>query len=132
MLVESMDNDERSADFDQYRRQAKQLFQTMSRTSEQSGLVTTGNFYFLYLIDNDVCYLTFCDQSYPKKLAYSFLEELKKEFDIQHSGEIAGTKRPYAFEKFGSWSLFILPSVTRPCILRTPLTTPAHCMSFME
>jgi vesicle transport protein SEC22 len=102
MLVESMDSDEKSSEFDYFRRQAKQVFQTMTRQSDTSGVISSGQFYFIYMVDNDVCYLTLCDQSYPKKLAYSFLDELKREFDIQHGTEIASTKRPYAFEKFGA------------------------------
>lgn len=108
MLVESMDNDEKSADFDFFRRQAKQIFATMTRTSDTSGVINSAQYYFIYMMDNDICYLTLCDQSYPKKLAYSFLDELKREFDIQHGTEIAATRRPFAFEKFGSSALQIL------------------------
>lgn len=55
-----------------------------------------------YDIENDVCYLTLCDASYPKKLAHAFLEEIKKEFDIQYGAEVRAATRPYAFIKFGT------------------------------
>lgn len=46
--------------------------------------------------------MTFCDKSYPRKLAYKYLEELKQEFLTRHSNDLKQKKlRPYAFEKFG-------------------------------
>lgn len=86
---------------DALRKQAKKLLETIARSGEASAVYTSGNYYFIHITENDVCYLTLCDGSYPKKLAYSFLEELKKEFDVQHGSEVAKTKRPFAFELFG-------------------------------
>eukprot|EP00029_Vermamoeba_vermiformis_P001352 TRINITY_DN11525_c0_g1_i1.p1 TRINITY_DN11525_c0_g1~~TRINITY_DN11525_c0_g1_i1.p1 ORF type:complete len:218 (+),score=26.18 TRINITY_DN11525_c0_g1_i1:32-685(+) len=104
MLAESLDTDEdRSQDLDFYKKQAKQLLQTLGATSEPTGIITTGNNYFLYLIENGVCYLTLCDATFPKKLAYSFLEELKKEFDIQHGADVNTAKRPYSHQKFDTF-----------------------------
>lgn len=55
-----------------------------------------------YIIEGSVCYLCICDQSYPRKLAFSYLEELAKEFNMSYGNEVdkAGL-RPYAFVKFG-------------------------------
>ncbi len=33
-----------------------------------------------YMIDNGICYLTLTDKSYPKRLAFLFLEEISKDF----------------------------------------------------
>jgi len=38
-----------------------------------------------------------------KKLAFAFLDELQKEFDIQYGADVAGAKRPYAFIKFDTF-----------------------------
>lgn len=105
ILAESMDTDSSSQDMDGLRKQAKRLLETIARSGEASAVYTSGNYYFIHITENDVCYLTLCDASYPKKLAYSFLEELKKEFDVQHGAEVAKTKRPFAFELFGMSSL---------------------------
>lgn len=102
VLAESMDNDSGSAELSSMRQQAKKLLETIARSGESSAVYTSGNYYFIHITENDVCYLTLCDSSYPKKLAYSFLEELKKEFDVQHGAEVAKTKRPFAFELFGT------------------------------
>ena len=61
----------------------------------------SGAFTFHYIIDNDVCYLTLVEKSYPKKLAYQYLEELQREFFSLYGREIEQAKRPYAFIKFG-------------------------------
>ena len=33
-----------------------------------------------YLIDNTICYLTLTEKTYPKRLAFLFLEDIAKEF----------------------------------------------------
>jgi len=35
-------------------------------------------------------------------LAAAYLDEIKKEFDIQYGPEVRGAERPYAFIKFGT------------------------------
>jgi uncharacterized membrane protein len=71
-------------------------------------------FFHSYLIEGGVCYLTLCDRSYPKKLAYQYLEELQHEFEKVNRSQIETVARPYAFIKFGMASvapfLFILVS----------------------
>lgn len=54
-----------------------------------------------YIIEGRVCYLTMCDRSYPKKLAFQYLEDLKNEFEHVNGSQIETAARPYAFIKFG-------------------------------
>eukprot|EP01126_Amoeba_proteus_P046507 TRINITY_DN525_c0_g1_i9.p1 TRINITY_DN525_c0_g1~~TRINITY_DN525_c0_g1_i9.p1 ORF type:complete len:125 (+),score=9.89 TRINITY_DN525_c0_g1_i9:143-517(+) len=101
-LVESMDTEEHSQ-YESNRVKARSALKKMSET-ETSGVLSTDppNFYFLYLIENNICYMTFCEKSYPRKLAYKFLEEVKEEFMIRHNDEVKQKKlRPYAFQQFG-------------------------------
>jgi hypothetical protein len=60
-----------------------------------------------YIIEGSVCYLTMCDRSYPKKLAFQYLEDLKYEFERVNGAQIETAARPYAFIKFGKF-LFLL------------------------
>jgi len=101
-LAEALDSDGLS-ELDAYRAQAKKIVKTLSRKSQSKLTIETGDYYFAYSIVNDVCYLTLCEKSYPKKLAFKFLEELQKEFDIQYADEITSAKRPYAFLKFDTF-----------------------------
>ena len=64
----------------------------------------SGYFVFHYMIDTDVCYLTLTEKSYPKKLAYQYLEELQSEFVNLYGSQIQTVSRPYAFIKFGERS----------------------------
>lgn len=57
-----------------------------------------------YIIEGGVCYLTLCERSYPKKLAYQYLEELQREFEKVNRSQIETVARPYAFIKFGKFS----------------------------
>ena len=43
--------------------------------------------FYSYLIDNSICYLTLTDKSYPKRLAFLFLEEIAKDFVRELSDE---------------------------------------------
>ena len=63
--------------------------------------VDSGCFVFHYIINADVCYLTLTEKSYPKKLAYQYLEELQTEFINLYGPQIQSVSRPYAFIKFG-------------------------------
>ncbi|XP_049850510.1 vesicle-trafficking protein SEC22b-like [Schistocerca gregaria] len=103
ILVESMDLDTNQSLHKSLRKQAKELIQVMTRSSEQTGIINSRWCYFIYLIHANVCYLTACEEGYPKKLAYSFLEEIKKEFDVHHGSEVLQTKRPYTFEAFDTF-----------------------------
>ncbi|GAM19218.1 hypothetical protein SAMD00019534_023930 [Acytostelium subglobosum LB1] len=100
MLSESMDTSQNDSFDKTYRDQAKMIFSKLSRVSEKAMTLDTDKYYFAYIIENDVCYLCLCERSYPKKLAFHFLEELYKEFDTSYGAEVALAKRPYHFVKF--------------------------------
>jgi len=54
-----------------------------------------------YLIVEKVIYMCICDSSYPRKLAFSYLDELSKEFQRSYGDKIESVTRPYAFMGFG-------------------------------
>ena len=64
--------------------------------------------YSSYLIDQDVCYLVLCEQSYSKKLAFSFLEDLAQEFSSLYGKKVQSVNRPYSFIEFGNTILIFL------------------------
>lgn len=109
ILVASMDTgsgaNEKS---DLFKNQAKQILKKLNPRSAAKMSIETSPFVFHYLIDNSICYLTLTDKSYPKRLAFLFLEEIAKDFiaelteehgnDWLHAVETVG--RQYAFIKF--------------------------------
>jgi hypothetical protein len=40
-----------------------------------------------YMIERGICYLTLTDKSYPKRLAFLFLEEINREFEADLKAE---------------------------------------------
>ncbi|KAL9412241.1 hypothetical protein AB3S75_045796 [Citrus x aurantiifolia] len=48
------------------------------------------------------CFITLCDSSYPRKLAFHYLQDLQKEFQKFDISLIDKITRPYSFVKFES------------------------------
>ncbi|KAK9141259.1 hypothetical protein Scep_010940 [Stephania cephalantha] len=101
-LVEGLDDGRDLKDADLYKQQAKALFKTyqvgiLKLQGCQLKLVLT------YIIEGRVCFLTLCDRSYPKKLAFLYLEDLKNEFERVYGDQVETAARPYAFIKFDTF-----------------------------
>jgi vesicle transport protein SEC22 len=86
-----------------YEKQAKEIVKKLGYSSPKVMQIDSGPCYFIYLIVGDIVYLTLCDKTYPRKLAYTFLEELAKEFDIQYGNEAKTAKRSYQCIKFDNF-----------------------------
>jgi vesicle transport protein SEC22 len=104
-LAEGLDDGRDQKDLEFYKQQAKQLCKRLSQQKQGASRmsVETGPYFFHYLIEGGVCYLTLCDRSYPKKLAYQYLEELQREFEKVNRSQIETVARPYAFIKFDTF-----------------------------
>uniref|UniRef100_A0A0D3FQ10 Longin domain-containing protein n=1 Tax=Oryza barthii TaxID=65489 RepID=A0A0D3FQ10_9ORYZ len=102
-LAEGLDDGRDQKDADFYKQQAKLLFKNLSKGQHEASRMSieTGPYFFHYIIEGRVCYLTMCDRSYPKKLAFQYLEDLKNEFERVNCSQIETAARPYAFIKFG-------------------------------
>ncbi|KAL7751878.1 SNAP receptor [Sorochytrium milnesiophthora] len=100
-LAASMDDERGDSDLNEYKNQAKHLLRKLSDQSETRCSIESGAYVFHYAIEHGVCYLTICDKSYPRKLAFDFLSELAREFYGLYGNEVhASGLRPYAFVKF--------------------------------
>ncbi len=58
-----------------------------------------------YLIAGNVVYLTIAEKSYPRKLAFLYLDELSKEFANSYGSKVETVRKPYAFVGFGTLRL---------------------------
>lgn len=58
-----------------------------------------------YLIVGPVIYMCICESSYPRKLAFSYLDELSKEFSRSYGDKVEAATRPYAFMGFGEYKI---------------------------
>lgn len=104
-LAEGLDDGREQKDLEFYKQQAKSLFKKLSQGQHEPSRMSieTGPNIFHYIIENGVCYLTMCDRSYPKKLAFQYLEDLKREFEKVNRSQIETVARPYAFIKFDTF-----------------------------
>ncbi|KAJ0982573.1 hypothetical protein J5N97_010828 [Dioscorea zingiberensis] len=104
-LAEGLDDGRDLKDAEFYKQQAKLLFKNLSKGHNEASRMSleTGPYIFHYIIENRVCYLTLCDRSYPKKLAFQYLEDLKNEFERVNGSQIETAARPYAFIKFDTF-----------------------------
>ncbi|KAL0354444.1 UNVERIFIED_CONTAM: vesicle transport protein [Sesamum radiatum] len=103
-LAEGLDDGRDVPDSDFYKQQVKSLFKNLSRGQNEPSRMSieTGPYIFQYPFAclGRVCYLTMCDRSYPKKLSFQYLEDLKNEFERAYGNQIETAARPYAFIKF--------------------------------
>lgn len=56
-----------------------------------------------YIIEEGICYLALCEEAYPSRLAFSYLENLHTDFSQQHGHEVYKAQRPYFFIEFGKY-----------------------------
>ncbi|RWR88593.1 vesicle transport protein [Cinnamomum micranthum f. kanehirae] len=112
-LAEGLDDGRDQIDAEVYKQQAKAVFKNLSKGHNEASRMSleTGPYVFqypliyivCYIIEGRVCYLTMCDRSYPKKLAFQYLEDLKNEFERVNGNQIETAARPYAFIKFDTF-----------------------------
>lgn len=118
LLVASMDTrSEKEETMDVYKSQARQVLKSVTpdspaKCSIESGPLRfqsfsrfrLGPFIFHYLISEGVCYLCLTRKTYPKQLAFKYLDEVAEAFveELGHDWKSAveTAARPYAFIKF--------------------------------
>jgi vesicle transport protein SEC22 len=84
-----------------FKKLAAQRSSAPERLSAEAGAHT-----FHILNSLGVSFLTLAERSYPKKLAFQYLEELSNEFNrLYEQQQVDSVSRPYAFIKFGKSSL---------------------------
>lgn len=96
---------------DTYERQAKKLIRSLAATADQASLredeyvtVESGPYFcFHYVISNGVCILTLTERAYPKRLAFDYLDELRREFFQIYGAQISTAARPYEFIRFDTF-----------------------------
>ncbi|XP_019748723.1 vesicle-trafficking protein SEC22b-B isoform X2 [Hippocampus comes] len=103
-LAASMQEDEQlGRDLQQYQSQAKQLFRKLNEQSPTRCTLEAGSMSFHYVLERGVCYLVLCEASFPKKLAFAYLEDLQAEFHEQHGKKVPTVSRPYSFIEFDTY-----------------------------
>ncbi|XP_063318221.1 vesicle-trafficking protein SEC22b-like [Pelmatolapia mariae] len=103
-LAASVQEDEQSErDLQQYQSQAKQLCRKLDAQSPERCTLEAGDMNFQLLISQGVCYLSLCEASFPRKMAFAYLEDLSNEFYDQYGRRIPTVTRPYSFIEFDTY-----------------------------
>eukprot|EP01039_Chlorochromonas_danica_P006793 gene6793-7505_t len=109
ILVASMDTSQANNEkMELFKSQAKQLLKKLTPRSTAKMSIESNPYVFHYMIDNGICYLTLTEKSYPKRLAFLFLEEICRDFEADLRAEhgddwlrvVETVGRQYAFIKF--------------------------------
>ncbi|GMH66749.1 hypothetical protein TrRE_jg3232 [Triparma retinervis] len=97
------------ASLDMFKSQGKNLIKTLNGRSVAKCSVESGSCCFHYLISDNIIYLTLSERSYPKRLAFLYLDEICRGFideltqdygANQWQEKISTAARPYQFIKF--------------------------------
>ncbi|KAK1925524.1 Longin-like domain-containing protein [Papiliotrema laurentii] len=102
-LAASVDDDATEKALTEYKQQSKLVFRRLNANSEPACSIESGQYTLHYLIVDKVIYMCICDSSYPRKLAFSYLDELSKEFQGSYGEKIDSASRPYAFMGFDTF-----------------------------
>lgn len=89
--------------------QAKEVIKRIDNRAPSKMTIDAGSFLISYIVEDGVIFLTLADRTYPRKLAFSYLtdvhkqfvEELSKEFGPSNfRSQLDTTAKPYAFLRF--------------------------------
>ncbi|GBE79389.1 Longin-like domain-containing protein [Sparassis latifolia] len=102
-LAASVDDEPTEQALQEHKQQAKLIFRRITPNSEPLCSIESGQYTLHYLISDNVVFLVIADKSYPRKLAFSYLDELSKEFSTSYGAKVDTVRKPYAFVGFDTF-----------------------------
>ncbi|KAF8529254.1 protein transport protein Sec22 [Hysterangium stoloniferum] len=102
-LAASVDDEQTEQTLQEHKQQSKLIFRRITPNSEPRCSIESGAYTLHYLILDNVVYLTIAEKSYPRKLAFSYLDELSKEFTQSYGSKVDSVRKPYAFVGFDTF-----------------------------
>ncbi|KAI9831967.1 MAG: SNAP receptor [Phylliscum demangeonii] len=105
MLVASVDDEQSENELAEVKTQVKMIFRRLNQNSEPQASIESGAYNLHYLIADQLCFLCICDRSYPRKLAFTYLSDLAREFTTTYPAAqyLSPSLRPYAFMEFDTF-----------------------------
>ncbi|OAA41720.1 protein transport protein sec22 [Metarhizium rileyi] len=105
MLCASVDDSSEPSSLTSLKSQTRQILRTVTRNSAPQASIEATPQTIHYLVDSDVVFLCICNSSYPRKLAFTYLADLSREFLTTHpvSQVHSPSLRPYAYMDFDSF-----------------------------
>ncbi|KAJ8143050.1 hypothetical protein OXX80_003996 [Metschnikowia pulcherrima] len=91
-------------ELNEQKKKCKIIISRVTPNSEPQATIESGRYNIHYLITNNIIYLTICEKSYPRNLAFSYLKEISNEFGHIHGREaLSNTARPFGFSSFDNF-----------------------------
>ncbi|CAL1701629.1 unnamed protein product [Somion occarium] len=102
-LAATVDDEQTEQALQEHKQQAKLIFRRITPNVEPRCSIESGPYTLHYLLADNVVYLVFTDKSYPRKLAFSYLDEISKEFATSYGAKVDSVRKPYAFVGFDTF-----------------------------
>ncbi|KAJ9642037.1 SNAP receptor [Coniosporium tulheliwenetii] len=105
VLAASVDDEQSEAQLTDIKSKVKQIMRRLNKNSEPQASIESGKYTLHYLIYDNLVFLCICDQSYPRKLAFTYLSDLQQEFTTTYPSQqyLSPTCRPFAFIEFDTF-----------------------------
>ncbi|KKF93127.1 Protein transport protein sec22 [Ceratocystis fimbriata CBS 114723] len=105
MLCASVDDDATAGQLTEVKNQVKQVLRKLTRNSEAQASIDSGDLSIHYLIESEIVFVTICSRSYPRKLAFTYLADIAREFTTTYPAHqlLSPSLRPYAFMEFDTF-----------------------------
>ncbi|KAJ3539315.1 hypothetical protein NMY22_g4795 [Coprinellus aureogranulatus] len=100
-LAASVDDEQTEQALQEHKQQAKLIFRRITPNAEPR--VFDREWAVHAAVPDNVVFLTIADKSYPRKLAFSYLDELSKEFASTYGPKVETVRKPYAFVGFDTF-----------------------------
>ena len=101
-LSASIENEDNCNDTTNYQKKAKEIVRKISPLSPQRCSIIDLNNIFHYSIVKGICILGVFDLNYPKRAAFSYLQDLESAFMENHPDAVSTPKRPYYYIEFST------------------------------
>ncbi|KAI0080701.1 protein transport protein Sec22 [Panus rudis PR-1116 ss-1] len=102
-LAATVDDEQTEQALQEHKQQAKLIFRRITPNAEPRCSIESGQYTLHYLIVDNVVFLVIAEKSYPRKLAFSYLDELSKEFATSYGAKVDSVRKPYAFVGFDTF-----------------------------
>ncbi|KAK5137043.1 hypothetical protein LTR08_001052 [Meristemomyces frigidus] len=101
ILVASVD-DTHIPEVGELKQQIRQVVKHITPSSEPRASIESGKYTMHYVLNDSLCYIAITEKPYPKKLALTFLEDIRAEFQTSYtpSAYLDPQLRPYQFAEF--------------------------------
>ncbi|TID20007.1 transport protein sec22 [Venturia nashicola] len=105
ILCGSVDDEQAESALVDIKAKVKKLIRMFSKNSANEASIESDQFTIHYVVKDSVIFLCICDQSYPRKLAFTYLSDISSEFTSMYpSGQyLSPTAKSYGYIEFDTY-----------------------------